>query len=114
MTDDIRESLAQEIAQAMGGWNEDTTELTLEGPVRAAAEAHWARVNAECIRQGREYADAILARFTVTEKAEPEWEYAVRDLRGRVWFKGTAGARPGDMAIRRRPAGPWEEVPADE
>lgn len=40
------------------------------------------------------------------------WEYAVRDASGRVWFRATAGARPGDVAIRRRKAGEWEEVPA--
>jgi hypothetical protein len=39
-----------------------------------------------------------------------EWEYAVRDSGGRIWFEATAGARPGDVKIRRRKAGEWEQV----
>jgi hypothetical protein len=41
---------------------------------------------------------------------EHEWEYAVRDAKGCIWFKATAGARPGDVKIRRRKAGEWEQV----
>jgi hypothetical protein len=41
---------------------------------------------------------------------EHEWEYAVRDAKGCIWFKATAGARSGDVRIRRRKAGEWEQV----
>lgn len=54
--------------------------------------------------------DLIEVLTETTPEAEDEWEYAVRDARGRVWVTATAGARPGDMAIRRRKAGPWLPV----
>lgn len=56
-----RYDLAHAIARSLPGWNEDTSEPTLEGPVRSATEAHWERINAECLRQGREAADVMLA-----------------------------------------------------
>jgi hypothetical protein len=63
-------------------------------------------------------ADASALRALIAEHerltAPPtdEWEYAVRDAEGRIWFKATAGARPGDIAIRRRKVGQWEPVEA--
>lgn len=43
---------------------------------------------------------------------EPEGEYGVRDARGRIWRTATAGARDGDVAVRRRKAGKW--LPAEQ
>ncbi len=48
-----REQIAEVIAYSMPGWNEDTEDGALTG--------HWERVNAECLRHGRIYADAVLA-----------------------------------------------------
>ncbi|WP_114589400.1 hypothetical protein [Microbacterium arborescens] len=67
-TDNKREALALTIARTMPGWNEDTSEPPRPGmseALRSAAEQHWQRVNAECLRQGRIFADAIMA--------SPEW-----------------------------------------
>ena len=57
----------------------------------------------------------VLAILSPTERETPadEWEYAVRDRKGRIWFKAEAGAREGDEAVRRRKAGPWEVVTDD-
>lgn len=55
------EEMAEAIARAMPGWNDDTSEPELEGARPKAMEAHWERVNAECVRQGREHARAVLA-----------------------------------------------------
>lgn len=55
------EELAEAIARTMPGWNDDISEPELEGSRRKAMEAHWERLNAECVRQGREYARAVLA-----------------------------------------------------
>ena|GEM_PF-6631482 len=64
IADDEREALAYAIARTMGGWNDDTTEPEHPGwseALRLAAERHWEMVNEECLRQGREYADAAIA-----------------------------------------------------
>lgn len=47
-----REQIAEVIAHSMPGWNDDTEDGALTG--------HWERVNAECLRQGRIYADVVL------------------------------------------------------
>jgi hypothetical protein len=55
--------------------------------------------------------DALLAAgFHWHGPITEDWEYAVRDAKGCIWFKATAGARPGDVKIRRRKAGEWEQV----
>lgn len=66
MTDqEARDGLALAIARTMGGWNDDTTEPGMGDPLmRRMAEEHWEKVNAECLRQGRQYADAALAWMT--------------------------------------------------
>lgn len=61
--DDVREALALTIAKAFPGWSEDTTEPPHVGwseALRLDAEQLNERVNEECLRQGRVYADAIL------------------------------------------------------
>ena len=57
-----------------------------------------------------EVADAVRAYLGATEAIE--WEHAVRTRKGRILFTATAGAVEGDVAIRRRPAGPWIEETA--
>lgn len=62
--DDVREVLALTIAKTFPGWSEDTSEPLHVGwseALRLHAEQHSQRVNDECIRQGRLYADAILS-----------------------------------------------------
>lgn len=66
--DDVREALALTIAKSFPGWSEDTSEPLHVGwseALRLHAEQHNQRVNEECIRQGRAYADAVLAAFEV-------------------------------------------------
>lgn len=53
------EEIAEAIAHQMPGWNDDTSEPELEGARRAAMEAHWERVNRECLSQGRELARVV-------------------------------------------------------
>lgn len=54
----------------MPGWNDDTTEPNIGEPaLRAAAEAHWVRVNEQCLRLGRKMAKlAVRAGY---RRAEP-------------------------------------------
>lgn len=130
---DEREALAEVIARTMPGWNEDTSEVLHPGwseEYRRHAELHWIRINDECLRQGRVYADAILAagfrrsREATTEpQATCEWEYGIR-------YSGSLGdiaaysthavalsnlnRRLGDELLRRRKAGPWIRVEAVE
>lgn len=67
----------------------------------------------------REHADspqaitrAVIEYLEAQQPTEGEWEHAVRDRHGRILFTATAGAAKGDVAIKRRPAGPWiEEQP---
>lgn len=54
--------LAEVLAQAMPGWNVDLSEPDLDGPLRDAAEAYWARVNDQCLAQGRAYARTAVER----------------------------------------------------
>lgn len=58
-------------------------------------------------------AHAIVEYLGAQEAAEGEWEHAVRDPAGRILFMPTAvPVIDGDVAIKRRPAGPWiEEQP---
>lgn len=54
------DDLALRIARSMPGWNEDTSEPSIEDPrLRAAAEAHWEKVNQTCLTVGREYAEIV-------------------------------------------------------
>lgn len=62
----VIEALANLIARQFAGWNDDTTEPEIEDPVlRAMAEAHWERINANCLLMGRAYAEAIVLNFDV-------------------------------------------------
>lgn len=67
----IRDDMALAIARQHAGWNEDTTEPERPGwseALRLAVEQHWLDVNAACLESGYKFADAILARFDVTER----------------------------------------------
>lgn len=56
------DDLALRIARSMPGWNEDISEPSIEDPrLRAAAEAHWEKVNQTCLTVGREYAEIVSA-----------------------------------------------------
>lgn len=59
----LTEGLAEVIARAMPGWNDDISEPELEGSHRLAAEAHWERVNQACLAQANEYAAAVSAHL---------------------------------------------------
>ncbi|SDH38900.1 hypothetical protein [Microbacterium sp. 77mftsu3.1] len=51
------EHLTMVFARSFPGWNEDTSEPAVDDPThRAALEAHWEKVNATCIREGRRLA----------------------------------------------------------
>lgn len=51
------EHLTMVFARSFPGWNDDVTEPTIGDPThRAMLEAHWEKVNATCVREGRKLA----------------------------------------------------------
>ena len=80
-----REALARVIARTMPGWNEDTSEPMRPGwseELRLLAEQTWVRINEECLRQGRIYADAILAAgFHRTPAPAPDAQALIAFIR---------------------------------
>ena len=62
-----RDTLAEVIARTFAGWNDDTSEPDADPSIRANLEAHWEKVNATCLREGRKIADAILSSDVLAE-----------------------------------------------
>jgi hypothetical protein len=67
VTDAQVEAGALAIARTMGGWNDDTTEPDQDEPMRSHLEAHWEKVNAACLEEGRKHARAALEAALVPD-----------------------------------------------
>lgn len=104
------EDLALRLARSMPGWNEDTSEPSIEDPrLRAAAEDHWEKVNQTCLTIGREYAEIVIAWLS-EQTPSVEALAAIIDPVAWVKSKPRKDAFPEQEAQERYEEFYWEGV----
>lgn len=108
----------------IAGWRPPAAPLTVEAVAEAIDiryDDYRPRFNAEGTCVGSNIADAVVARFSLPEPAETEWEYGLADdgatepysdiSTDRDWvLDGVHPMDEGTVLLRRRAPGPWVPV----